>query len=67
MRISASASSGRLIWRETLDGPSSILVGEHAIYWNGKQAGGRNLAAGAYILKVPLISNSGASNGYSTI
>ena len=59
--------SGRLIWQKTLDDPSSISVGEHAVHWDGKAAGGQNLAAGTYILKVSLLSNGGASSGYSTI
>jgi peptidoglycan/xylan/chitin deacetylase (PgdA/CDA1 family) len=67
IRVSIYTASGRMIWSKTLDDPSSISVGQHSIYWNGKAAGGQNLASGTYILKVSLLSNGGASNGYSTI
>ncbi len=67
VRISIYTVSERLIWQKTLDDPSFISIGEHAVHWDGKTAGGQNLAAGTYILKVSLLSNSGASNGYSTI
>jgi len=67
MQVSVYTGSGRLIWQKTLDDPSSISVGEHAVHWDGKAAGGQNLAAGTYILKVSLLSNGGASSGYSTI
>jgi flagellar hook assembly protein FlgD len=67
IRIGIYAVSGRLIWQKTLDDASFISVGEHAVRWDGKTAGGQNLAAGTYILKVSLLSNSGASSGYSTI
>jgi hypothetical protein len=67
IKASIYTASGRMIWSKTLDDPSSISVGQHSIYWNGKAAGGQNLASGTYILKVSLLSNGGASNGYSTI
>jgi hypothetical protein len=67
IRIGIYAISGRLIWQKTMDDASFVSVGEHAINWNGKAAGGQSLAAGTYILKVSLLSNSGASSGYSTI
>ena len=67
IQLSIYTASGRLIWQKMLDDPSSISVGEHAVSWNGKTAGGQNLAAGTYILKVSLLSNGGASSGYSTI
>jgi arabinoxylan arabinofuranohydrolase len=67
IQLSIFTASGRLVWQRTLEDPSSISVGEHAVSWNGKTAGGQNLAAGTYILKVSLLSNSGASSGYSTI
>lgn len=67
IRLSIYTSSGRLIWQKTLDDPSSISVGEHAVHWDGKAAGGQNLAAGTYIMKVSLLSNNGTSSGYSTI
>jgi flagellar hook assembly protein FlgD len=59
--------SGRLIWQKTLDDASSLSFGEHAVHWDGKTAGGQNIAAGTYTLKVVLLANGGASNGYSTI
>jgi hypothetical protein len=67
IQVSIYTGSGRLIWQKTLDDPSSISVGEHAVHWDGKTAGGQNLAAGTYILKASLLSNGGANSGYSTI
>jgi hypothetical protein len=54
--------SGRMIWSKELRGISNVSTGKHAIYWDGKTSGGREIAAGTYILKVELKSRGEVSS-----
>jgi hypothetical protein len=59
--------SGRLIWEQMLEGASNVSTGEHSVKWDGRAAGGHELAAGTYTFKVLLKEPDGSSTGYSTI
>jgi len=54
--------SGRLIWSKELTGVENVSTGKHAIHWDGKTAGGQELAAGSYILKITVLSNGQVSS-----
>ncbi len=51
-------ATGRLVWKKELSGVSNVSTGRHIVNWDGKSAGGHELAAGTYILKVSVLSNN---------
>ncbi len=60
-------TSGRLIWQQTLEGVYYVSTGEHSVKWNGRTAGGYELAAGSYTLQVELKEKNGSSKGFFTV
>jgi hypothetical protein len=50
--------TGRLVWKKELSGVSNVSTGRHIVNWDGRSAGGHELAAGTYILKVSVLSNN---------
>jgi len=61
------SQSGRLIWQQDLDGVYYLTTGEHQVKWDGKVAGGKELSAGMYTLKVELKMKDGTSTGFARI
>ncbi len=51
-------AAGRQVWKKELSGVSNVSTGKHVVNWDGKSAGGHELAAGTYILKVSVLSNN---------